>query len=280
MLSRYGDLLEARELTFLNSYAAVSAEAQCLFVRLVSRVGPWFRSGRLEYPEIGDLEGPLEELLKAGLAREAKALEPDMLPGLFTVAELRRGSPELPRGVRKSELLEALAERAPGSAELRKRLLPAERVVAPEHCDTVALLQVLFFGNRRQGLTDFVLADLGIARYYPYTLEREQRVFSDRAALEEYLALGALADEAWTLREAGEAHALRWACMGLPPDPCPTDPCCDLGRIAPPGRWSASTKGSGRWPSTSAVSCTRHGSDGRGCWRRAAILRPRWRYAR
>ncbi len=44
------------------------------------------------------------------------------------------------------------------------------------------MLQLLFFGNRRQSLTDFVLQDLGVTRYYPYQLNREHRLFSCREA--------------------------------------------------------------------------------------------------
>jgi len=39
-------------------------------------------------------------------------------------------------------------------------------------------MQLLFFGNHYQGMTDFVLSDLGVARYYPYRLDRSRRLFS------------------------------------------------------------------------------------------------------
>ncbi len=69
----------------------------------------------------------------------------------------------------------------------------------PLGADTVALFQLLFFGNRRQGLTEFVLSDLGVACYYPYPVNREQRLFPDRAALDEYLLYAAFSDrfDAW-----------------------------------------------------------------------------------
>jgi hypothetical protein len=65
-------------------------------------------------------------------------------------------------------------------------------LVAVRHRDTVALLQLLFFGNAWQGLTEFVLSDLGIASYHPYPLSRRDRLFRDRAEIDEVLALEAL----------------------------------------------------------------------------------------
>ena len=62
-----------------------------------------------------------------------------------------------------------------------------EEVIAPVGVEFVQLLQILFFGNRHQGLTDFVLSDLGLARYYPYALNPEHRLFPCREALDEYL---------------------------------------------------------------------------------------------
>jgi hypothetical protein len=70
------------------------------------------------------------------------------------------------------------------------------------------LLQLLFFGNRRQGLTDFVLSDLGVARYYPYSLDRQHRLFPHREAVDEYLALSALSDCWYELREQEDSLTL------------------------------------------------------------------------
>ena len=89
---RYGDLLDDAEQDFLAAFRQQGVDAQCLYVRLVSRVGPWFREARLDYPEINGLEAALDSLLDAGLALEADALSMmisliDQLHGLR--AELR-----------------------------------------------------------------------------------------------------------------------------------------------------------------------------------------------
>ncbi len=109
-------------------------------------------------------------------------LTPAEVGGLFTLPELRRAFPRLANeesGRRKSTLLAAIAELGLTPGDLLERLAGpgGDRVVMPAATEIVALLQLLFFGNRRQGLTDFVLSDLGVARYYPYPVNRAQRLF-------------------------------------------------------------------------------------------------------
>ena len=55
--SQYGDLLQPAERELLTQFHNLDHAAQCLYVRLVSRVGPLFRVARLEYPEIGPTLG-------------------------------------------------------------------------------------------------------------------------------------------------------------------------------------------------------------------------------
>jgi hypothetical protein len=56
----------------------------------------------------------------------------------------------------------------------------------------VELLQLLFFGNRRQNLTEFVLSELGVVRYWDYSLDREYRLFENRQQIDDYLRLAEL----------------------------------------------------------------------------------------
>jgi len=222
--SRYGDLLAAAERELLDTYRALEFEAQCLYVRLVSRVGPWFRESRLNYPELSDPGAALDGLLEAGLALQAQELEAQELGGLFTRPELQAafgGLVALPGRADKAALVEAIGslELAPGQLLAVAAPLEPARIVAPLGVGEVELLQLLFFGNRRQSLTEFVLSDLGIARYWPYQLDREQRLFPDRAALEEYLACAGWSDAWWEARESGEAAVLVAVADGMLANP-------------------------------------------------------------
>jgi hypothetical protein len=207
---QYGDLLESREMDFLRRFLDLDHDAQCLYVRLVSRVGPYFRLSRLDYPEIGDLDAGVRALAAADLVVFAAELDIATLGQLFTVAQLRSAFPELPALRGKTALLAAIGLLPLTPAELLSQLTtPAEeRVLAPTQVETVRLLHLLFFGNRRQGLTDFVLSDLGLARYYPYRLDRRHRLFPSREALDEYLRYADLSDRFVELREGGECREL------------------------------------------------------------------------
>jgi hypothetical protein len=176
---------------------------------------------RLDYPEIGAVEAPLAELHALDLLllpQEAseESLQVQDLDRLFTLPEWRGTFRDrLPAAAQRNKAqwvaaVEALAEPV---ADVLQALCAAtgERLVAPLGVDTVGLFQLLFFGNRRQTLTDFVLSDLGINRYYPYALTRAQRRFPCRESVDEYRLLGELADRHCAGSEAAR-HCASQAC--------------------------------------------------------------------
>jgi len=211
--AQYGDLLAESEQQFLRRFRALPFAAQCLYVRLVSRVGPWFREARLAYTELGEVGPLLDALVEAGLAQLAGDLSAPVLGSLYTRAELIQAfghwlDGSAPRG--KPALLEAIDALALDVEQQQAVLGTIEdgRIVAPCAVAEVELFQLLFFGNRRQSLTDFVLSDLGVARYYPYALDRQHRLFPQREAVEEYLACAQLGDYWYELRESGDPAAM------------------------------------------------------------------------
>ena len=211
--AQYVDLLLPAEQSWLQHFRALPFDAQCLYVRLVSRVGPWFRESKLAYAELGAIAPIVDSLLEADLLEAAADLSAAELGGLYTRAELVQAfapllAAPLPAG--KPALLEAIEALDLDEMQQRELLAAIDggRIVAPLGLAEVELLQVLFFGNRRQSLTDFVLSDLGVARYYPYSLDRQHRLFQQREALDEYLACGALSDSWYELREMEDPAAL------------------------------------------------------------------------
>ena len=205
--SQYADLLQPGESEFLSTFRDLSFPAQCLYVRLVSRVGPWFRVSRLHYEELTDTGPLLVELTSRGLLLWADSLEPSELGPLYTRRELQTvlaADISASSVSSKPELLDAIEASTMGNADITRRLCEFDGagIVAPLGVEHVECLQLLFFGNRRQSLTEFVLSDLGVARYYPYPLDRSRRLFASREALDEYLACAALGDRWYELREA------------------------------------------------------------------------------
>ena len=164
---------------------------------MVSRVGPLFRPEKLAYPELGALETAIEELLREGLLRRNPA--PD-LSEIFRlcrkdeVVEIFCGRLENVAGARKGALLEQLQDQGLTGADCAGLWGSwyAEQLVQPLDLEVVELLLLLFYGNLHQDLTDFVLSDLGVARYYNYPLDRSFRLFQQRSQVDEYLLLGEL----------------------------------------------------------------------------------------
>jgi hypothetical protein len=195
---QYEDLLEQREREFYDRYQSLDTSARCLYIRLISRRGPLFRSEQLSYPELGDLETVIPQLVAIGLLQRVESPEPELLLPIL----------------RKDELLQIYSAQLDGRKTQRKADLQAHLLVTLEpnrlvhawrdktsadcyllevgYRDCVELLQLLFFGNRRQNLTEFVLSELGVVRYWDYSLDRKYRLFESRQQIDDYLLLGEL----------------------------------------------------------------------------------------
>jgi len=210
---QYFDILAPDERNFLQQFQSLDQSAQCLYVRLISRVGPWFRESKLSYPEITGLEKAVAALLETGAAMAALGLTVEELGVLFTSTELQLVYRDLlpgPKITGKARLLQAVDELCLAE-DVHLSLLTGtreEQVITPVGVGHVQLLQILFFGNRHQGLTDFVLSDLGLARYYPYKLNPEHRLFTCREALDEYLDCCEFEDIFYQLLELDDEEGL------------------------------------------------------------------------
>lgn len=210
--AQYADILSTAERTLLQRFRDLEFAAQCLYVRLICRAGPWFRESKLAYSELGPVGPLLDVLLAQGMATPAVALSTQDLGKLFTRRDLQQIFPSLdPRQAHdKAALLRSIDQLQLSAGETMRTLAAVEpqRIVSPCGVELAQLLQLLFFGNRRQSLTDFVLQDLGVTRYYPYELNREHRLFSCREAVEEYLACAAIRDSHQALLDTGNLDQL------------------------------------------------------------------------
>lgn len=210
--AQYGDILSDAECAFLQTFRRLDFNAQCLYVRLISRTGPWFRESKLSYDELGPIPPILDTLLANEMVEEADELSVQELGKLFTRSELlqvfRPEGQAPPRG--KPALLDAIEALQLDAEDTLTALasIDDQRIVAPLGAALTEYLQLLFFGNRWQSLTDFVLQDLGLTRYYPYPLDRHNRLFCNREALDEYVVCAKLSDTHYALLEAGEYEHL------------------------------------------------------------------------
>ena len=64
--NHYSDLLNSTEDRFCAEFSDLSLAEQRLFVRLISRKGPYFRTDKLRYDEIDNLDLALDGLVERG----------------------------------------------------------------------------------------------------------------------------------------------------------------------------------------------------------------------
>jgi hypothetical protein len=161
---------------------------------MLMRKGPYFRTSRLDYAEIGCPRAAASALADARWLDGAPTLEFEALAPLVTKAELQA------LGVRLGMAVEPRATRA-ATLEALRAAAPEPRTWLdwfPASPDTVLLfaiaplcerLRLMFFGNLHQDWSEFVLADLGIYRYESVPIDRASRAFQRREDIDAWLAL-------------------------------------------------------------------------------------------
>ncbi|MFM2481868.1 VRR-NUC domain-containing protein [Celerinatantimonas sp. YJH-8] len=184
---RYDDLLTPHEQQLIATLCSLSLDAQLLYVRLLCRKGIYFRFDKLRYSEIGDMDAACIELKQAQLVEINAPLSWDAIGHICTVSELRTFGP-FAKTLAKPQLLAALAEQTPPAQ------LSFDVLTLLEN-DWLTLFSLLYFNNPHQNLTDFVLSDLKVRQYEQYRLDKQTRLYQDRAQIEQALQLALLADE-------------------------------------------------------------------------------------
>lgn len=207
---RYDDLLTDAEHTFFHHFRQASPDCQKLFVRLVSRKGPWFLIEKLNYPEIESISDAIQEGQRVGLFQALTLPELDLFLSCLTIKELKAllqalGCP--PGGNRKADLFQKVMQYPDRDALLKaaKQQCPA---VATQGAECIRLLLLLYFGNGNQDLTEFVLQDLGLMVFESYEILDEHRTFSDRKSIDQRLLIDQLNEMAYVLTEEGPESML------------------------------------------------------------------------
>ncbi|WP_028671621.1 VRR-NUC domain-containing protein [Saccharospirillum impatiens] len=213
---RYSDLLDPTDQAFLAQFRQLSTTAARLLVRLYIRKGPVFRVNRLAYPDVGAIGPAVAELIEAGLLDPAPDLTAAQIVRLLTLADLKHWPWNPDPRLSKAALLDHAA-RIPdlGSPDYWHITEP---LVARCHDAALRRLQLMYFGNGRQSLTDFVLSDLGVFRYERYPLGRAQRWFQEPADINQTLQLMDLREQYYQAIETKSDEslpALADACLAI-----------------------------------------------------------------
>lgn len=208
----------------------LSPQALALLVRLLTRKGNLFRSERLAWAELPDLIEPVAELVCAGWVRviSPRAELTDLVCvddwlALYSRDELLQAWGDrlvdvtaVSRSKLKSWRREALDDICK-QALMIGALPRTELQTAPwwqlvSDCSQwLETLLLLYFGNLQQTLTEFVLRDLGLARYEDLPLDASLCPFHSRAQLDAHRALFHLSpDDDWLKAADADALQARW----------------------------------------------------------------------
>ena len=215
--SHYQDILCADEKNFSKAFRSLSLDARRLYVRLISRKGPLFRNDMLNYGEISNTEAAAAELAAAGFLEQN---EPWELPEELAL-------------LRKAEILELIADCAPGSdrdapgrairswrkeklvewvlslpGDIRTWIHGRFHIYRPQREREILIYRLLFFGNLYQDLTEFVVTDLGHVRYESYKIRKKDCLFHSREVLEQTFRLIELNDALYNTVEGRSVHEI------------------------------------------------------------------------
>lgn len=183
---RYRDLLNTEELKFSNAVLNSSPDAQRLYARILSRRGPIYLAAQFEYREVEDVANALRELERNELIKRSSEVPTELLCQKLTLSQLReifeleefKGSKAaLTSKIQETYAAEIIAER------IREKLPWFEL----DQTDRIATFSLLFFGDRYQDLSTFVVHDLGILRLEHYSLDPKNRQFRTREEIDCYL---------------------------------------------------------------------------------------------
>lgn len=211
--SQYADLLIERETAYADDFESLSDQAQSLYVRMILRRGAVFRSDKLSYVDISDIEAAAAELFKSGFM--SHETDEDELLDLHTKAELLdwvsgvAGAKQLKRG--------ELVELVKSEIDVLSVELPFA-VYRPLGFDTLLLYRLLFFGNLNQDFTEFVLTDMGMLRYEDYLIPEEIRLFDSREVIDltwRFYEIREACDELIELKEFDKLPELAQLCLAL-----------------------------------------------------------------
>ncbi|QYJ88218.1 VRR-NUC domain-containing protein [Shewanella halotolerans] len=197
---RYGDLLDEVELGFIDTFSALTPDAQCLLVRLISRKGPWFCEAQLNYSEIEAIPDAISALCGHSLICYEQPDESWLLHK-STKAELSQALVEISQALvkdisrlKKSELIQ-YAQDAGLLPHLLRRLAPAQHWFCLSPQAVYRRFELLYFERMSQSLSQFILADLGIHNFEAYSTSIASRSFNTRAEIEGLYSLFELYEE-------------------------------------------------------------------------------------
>jgi len=205
----YADLLDKRERDYADQFERLSGAAQSLYVRMILRKGPLFRSDKLHYDDVDDVDAAAAELATAGLlSSHASAAQ---LLALLSKTELVA---LLPTDEKINVRRPALVEHVAATLDIHQQDL-GFRHYRPLGTGRLHRYRLFYFGNLSQDFSEFVLSDMGLLRFEPYEIPASARLFNHRDNINFVWLLYQLQDIATELIERQQTDTLVQFCQVL-----------------------------------------------------------------
>ena len=190
VLALYPDLLTETDQQFHSGFQALSEPAQHLYLRLLTRTRPLIAVESLHYAEVPDVASALDELVTQQFAELNPSVDAEVLLELQTRAALQQWfETNTKSSARKADLVQTILHHY-SEDEIRQTIAQRQPFTCALRTDHFERLLLLFFGNGRQDLSEFIITELGHVRYEPYRIDRNSRYFSsveDVDILQRYL---------------------------------------------------------------------------------------------
>ncbi|WP_423841038.1 VRR-NUC domain-containing protein [Vibrio mytili] len=198
----YSDLLSEEEHQWISEFRQLDKKSQCLLVRLFSRKGRWFRSDKLNYPEIPSITRALSTLNTSGFIELNPAMtHQELAAQLLTKPEILTLFSEQQKSLKKNDLVERLP-----NTEFEQYAVLQFDIVKLNSAHMIDVLLTLFFANTHQDLSQFVLDDLGLHQFETYQLSKECRFFESRSQVDLLIELSQISALYWQFDRKEKAN--------------------------------------------------------------------------
>ena len=207
VLSKYEPLLSDQEIEFISDFMNFSEDAQCLYVRLSNRKGQFFRKEKLNYPEIPNISKAAKKLMTNGYLEQRTSVEIEecyQLINIYTKGEILNFlipyDLSIDKKLKKEELILFLLENQ--FAEDLFETFYSDDILTQGKLDQLDMIKLFFFGHNHGDMSDFVIRDVGHAKFMEIDESKLGTSFDSREEAEAVMQLSQLNKEFYLLEEA------------------------------------------------------------------------------
>ncbi|PAC32373.1 hypothetical protein [Flectobacillus sp. BAB-3569] len=210
---KYALILNEQENAFIQAFEALSEDEQCLYIRFSNRRGSFFKTDKLKYSEIENIDATLDILITknfiSGLSHEHIAWVGNVLDilnktELIQLAKMLNLDVKGKNGLKKEELLDWLLESATFDemvAWLNPEIAEKPAIIKVNYEEEVQMLKFLFFGSRYGDMTEFVVRDLGFQTYEHYDMDQLVPHFQSRQEAEDKFKVSLAREDFYEMQE-------------------------------------------------------------------------------